>query len=110
MADRVELTRGAALEVLATLDGPFDLAYVDAVKTEYRRYLELLLPLLSLGGLVVMDNLLWKGWVADPSSADAADENAAALRDFNSYLMSHPQLEALVLPLGDGLGLATRIA
>ncbi len=110
VADRVELREGAALEVLPTLDGPFDLAYVDAVKTEYRQYLELLVPRMALGGLVVMDNLLWKGRVADPSLAVAGDDNAAALRDFNSYLTGHPQLEALVLPLGDGLGLATRIA
>jgi caffeoyl-CoA O-methyltransferase len=111
VAERVELLEGAALDLLPRLDGPFDLAYVDAVKTEYRRYLDLLLPRLRVGGLVVVDNLLWGGRIAEPSApAEEADEDAdtKALRAFNGYLMMHPQLEAVVLPLGDGVGLATK--
>jgi predicted O-methyltransferase YrrM len=106
VADRVELIEGRALDVLPTLAGPIDLAYVDAVKKEYRRYLDLLLPKLRVGGLVVFDNLLWQGHVAAPPDED--DEDADALRAFNGYLMMHPQLESLVLPLGDGLGLASK--
>ena len=107
MAERVELVEGPALEVLARLQGPFDLAYVDAVKTEYRRYLDLLVPRLRLGGLLVLDNLLWKGWIAEPPAVE--DEDAGALRQLNRELMEHPQLSALVLPLGDGLGIATKV-
>jgi caffeoyl-CoA O-methyltransferase len=106
VADRVELVQGAALEVLPGLEGPFDLVYLDAVKTEYRRYLDVALPKLRVGGLIVCDNLLWKGRVADP---EADDREAEALRAFNGYLMIHPQLQAVVLPLGDGLGVATKI-
>lgn len=106
VADRVDLRQGPALEVLPGLSGPFDLAYVDAVKLEYRRYLDLLLPRLRVGGLVLADNLLWKGRVADPPAEK--DEEADALRAFNGYLMIHPQLQSLVLPLGDGLGIATK--
>ena len=107
VADRVELLQGSALEVLPALAGPFDLAYLDAVKSEYRRYLDLLLPKLRVGGLVVVDNLLWRGHVAVPPE-DEDDETADALRAFNGYLMMHPQLEAVVLPLGDGIGLGTK--
>jgi predicted O-methyltransferase YrrM len=103
---RVELVAGAALEVIPRLEGPFDLVYLDAVKTEYRRYLDLSLPKLAIGGLVVADNLLWKGRVASP--AEEPDRDADALRAFNGYLMMHPQLQAVVLPLGDGLGLAVK--
>lgn len=103
---RVELVAGAALEVIPRLDGPFDLVYLDAVKTEYRRYLDLLLPKLVIGGLVVADNLLWRGHVASPP--EEPDRDADALRAFNGYLMMHPQLQAVVLPLGDGLGLAVK--
>jgi predicted O-methyltransferase YrrM len=106
VADRVELVQGAALEVLHQLQGPFDLAYIDAVKTEYRRYLDLLLPKLRVGGMVVCDNLLWGGQVA--AYADEEEEEATALRSFNGYLMIHPQLESVILPLGDGVGLATK--
>jgi predicted O-methyltransferase YrrM len=104
--DRVELIEGPALEVLQRLPGPIDLAYVDAVKTEYRRYLDFLLPRMRVGGLLVFDNLLWKGRVAEPPEED--DREADALRAFNGYLMIHPQLRASLLPLGDGVGLATK--
>jgi caffeoyl-CoA O-methyltransferase len=107
VADRVELIEGAALEVLPRLSGPFDLAYVDAVKKEYRRYLDQLVPKLRVGGVVALDNLLWKGRVADPPDDD--DPDADALRAFNGYLMMHPQLQAVVLPYGDGLGVATKV-
>lgn len=111
VADRVELLEGAALDLLPRLEGPFDLVYVDAVKTEYRRYLDLVLPHLRVGGLVVVDNLLWGGEVAEPKpvgEGEKEEPQAAALRAFNGYLMMHPQLESVVIPLGDGVGLATK--
>ncbi|HKH47998.1 MAG TPA: O-methyltransferase [Thermoanaerobaculia bacterium] len=107
VADRVEIVQGAALDVLPRLEGPFDLVFVDAVKKEYRRYLDLLLPKLRVGGLILIDNLLWKGHVAAPPE-DEDDEVADALRAFNGYLMMHPQLQAVILPVGDGLGVATK--
>ena len=107
VADRVELIEGKALEVLPRLSGPFDLVYIDAVKEEYRRYLDQVVPNLRLGGLVVCDNLLWGGGVAAPG--DEEDRNADALRAFNGYLMMYPQLQALVLPLGDGVGVAVKV-
>lgn len=108
VADRVELVEGAALEILPRLEGYFDLVYIDAVKQEYRRYLDLVLPRLRVGGMVVCDNLLWKGHVAAPPEDREEDEQSRALRAFNGYLMMHPQLQALVIPLGDGLGIATK--
>ncbi|HEX2253765.1 MAG TPA: O-methyltransferase [Thermoanaerobaculia bacterium] len=106
VADRVELIEGEALTVIDQLEGPFDLAYVDAVKTDYRRYLDRLLPKMSIGGTLVFDNLLWKGHVAEPP--DEEEESARAIGAFNGYLMMHPQLRAVVLPLGDGVGLAVK--
>jgi caffeoyl-CoA O-methyltransferase len=105
--DRVDFILGPAIEVLSRLTGPFDLVYIDAVKSEYRRYLDLALPLLRVGGMVVIDNLLWSGEVADPP-AEGESEESRSLRAFNSYLMMHPQLQALILPLGDGVGIATK--
>ena len=107
VAERVELIEGAALDVLPRLQGPFDLVYIDAVKTEYRRYLDQVLPRLRVGGLLICDNLLWSGRVAAP--ADDEEPSTEALRSFNGYLMMHPQLQAVVLPVGDGLGVATKL-
>jgi predicted O-methyltransferase YrrM len=107
VAGRVELVEGSALEVVAGLSGPFDLVWVDFVKTQYRRCLDLVLPKTTVGGTLLFDNLLWGGRVADPPD-DEDDEAADALRSFNGYLMSHPQLRAVVMPLGDGVGIATK--
>jgi caffeoyl-CoA O-methyltransferase len=110
VADRVELVHGEALAVIPHLEGAFDLVYIDAVKTDYRRYLDTTLPKLRVGGMIVIDNTLWGGEVANPKdeAGEASDKNADALRAFNPYLMIHPQLEAVILPLGDGVGLATK--
>lgn len=105
--DRVELVEGEALEAIGRLQPPFDLAWVDAAKADYRRYLDRLLPLVVVGGLLVFDNVLWKGRVADPPDDD--DPTADHLRTFNGYLMMHPQLTACVVPLGDGVALATKL-
>ncbi len=107
VAERVDLLQAPALQVLPTLAGPFDLVYIDALKAEYRRYLDLALPLLEVGGFVVVDNLLWKGEIAEPQVPESPD--ARAIGQFNIYLMSHPQMRALVLPLGDGVGVAVKI-
>jgi predicted O-methyltransferase YrrM len=109
LLDRVELLEGEASRLLPELEGTFDLVYLDGDKTEYRRCLDLALPKLRVGGAVVVDNLLFKGWVADPGEEEEEDPRVVALQAFNGYFMIHPQLASVVLPLGDGLGVATKI-
>ncbi len=108
LLDRVELLEGEASELLPDLAGSYDLVYLDADKTEYRRCLDLALPQMRVGGAVVVDNLLFKGWVADPGEENEEDPRVVALQSFNGYFMIHPQLASVVLPLGDGLGVATK--
>ncbi len=103
---RVQLLPGEALEVMRGLQPPFDLIYLDSDKRDYRRLLDFSLQLARVGGLVVIDNVLWKGQVAEPP--EDADEEAEILRTFNGYFSMHPQLDSLVLPVGDGLGLAVK--
>jgi caffeoyl-CoA O-methyltransferase len=107
LRDQVRIERGKALEVMPRLDETFDLLFIDAVKEEYRRYLDLGLERLKPGGLVIVDNLLWGGKVADES--EQSDSSTLALRDFNHYFANHPQLLAEVLPVGDGLGYAVKV-
>jgi caffeoyl-CoA O-methyltransferase len=106
LREQVRIERGKALDVMPTLKETFDLLFIDAVKEEYRRYLDLGLPLLSDGGVVIVDNLLWGGKVADES--EQSDPSTIALRDFNNYFVNHTQLTAMVLPVGDGLGYAVK--
>ena len=106
LLDRVEIKRGKALELMPHLDETFDLLFIDAVKEEYSQYLDLGLPRLRAGGVVIVDNLLWGGRVA----SDDTESSTVALREFNPYFMNHPQLLAEVLPVGDGLGYAVKIS
>ena len=107
--DGVRIERGKALDVMPRLTDTFDILYIDAVKEEYAQYLDLGLPLLRSGGVVIVDNLLWGGRVAQPAAADD-EESTRALREFNRYFMNHPQLRSEILSVGDGLGYAVKTA
>jgi caffeoyl-CoA O-methyltransferase len=102
VADRIELRLGPAAETLAALPAEpvFDLAFIDADKGGYPAYYEAILPRLRPGGLILVDNVLWFGRVADPS---ADDEATAQIRAFNAKVAADPRVEAVMLPIGDGL-------
>jgi len=102
LACEVRFHEGAALEVLARLDGPFDFVFIDCVKSEYEQYLDLLLPKLARGAVIVCDNLLWGGKVA----AGVRDASTDGLRAFNQRIMTDERLQSIILPLGDGVGLS----
>lgn len=104
VGDRIQVVNGPALEVLPTLSGPFDFAFIDALKPEYAGYLEHVLRLLRPGGTVAVDNLMWSGRVTG-SVPDDGTEDTRALKAFNQAFVRHPELDATILPVGDGLGI-----
>jgi len=110
--ERVEIVEGDARETIASLDGPFDLLFVDAAKDEYRRYIELAEPKLSERALLVIDNLLMSGEVALDEGADSywRPESLAAARELNRELLASESWLGSVLPVGDGVGFAARRA
>ncbi len=107
--DDVSVMNQPALEVLPTFPvRNLDIVFIDAVKTEYVDYLELVVPLLKRSGVVVVDNLLWNGKsAAAPASGDS--ESTAAIREFNRVFLNHPQLDATIVRIGDGVGIGARI-
>jgi caffeoyl-CoA O-methyltransferase len=110
LRERLRIERGYALEVLPRLAGEtFDMVFIDALKEEYAQYLELSLPLLREGGVVLVDNLLWGGQVAGEIRSPDQTASTQALREFNQIFVRHPQLRAVVLPVGDGLGYAVKV-
>jgi predicted O-methyltransferase YrrM len=105
LLDRVRIEKGKALDVMPRLTETFDLLFIDAVKEEYKQYLDLGLERLRSGGVVIVDNLLWGGKVA----GDDTESSTVALREFNYYFINHPQLRAEVLAVGDGLGYGVKL-
>lgn len=108
---RIELRLAPALETLDALleageAGRFDLAFIDADKSAYLDYYERCLELLRPGGLLLVDNVLWSGRVADPADED---EDTRALRAFNARVAKDPRVEIAMLPIADGLTLARRL-
>lgn len=101
---RIDLRLAPALETLASLpaDHSFDMAFIDAVKTEYWSYLERLHGLLRPGGLVVVDNVLWSGSVIDEAEQGP---DTRAIRDFNDRVARDERFDRVMLGVGDGLTL-----
>jgi predicted O-methyltransferase YrrM len=110
LSDRVEVVHGKAIPELEKIPGPIDMLYVDCVKEEYERYLEIAAPKLAPHGVIVADNVLWGGAVAHEPPPASEKERALALRAFNEKIASRSDLCGVVLPLGDGVAFATRIA
>jgi len=103
--DRIEIRMGPALDSLAVLEGPFDLVFIDADKTNYRNYYEAVLPKLSERGVIAIDNVLWGGQVLDPS--DASDDTRA-IAELNDALVADDRIEVVMLTIRDGVSLIRR--
>jgi caffeoyl-CoA O-methyltransferase len=103
--DRIDIRVGPAIDTLKGLDGPFDLAFIDADKTSYLDYYEAIVPKLAPGGVIAVDNVLWSGRVLDGSPPDEADESTRALREFNDRVVADERVECVMLPLRDGVTL-----
>jgi predicted O-methyltransferase YrrM len=107
--DRITVVNSPALDAFgsdAALAGPFDLAFIDALKPEYLDYLEAIATRLAPGALVLADNVLWSGRVSGSRPVDANDANTAALRAFDRSVMADARFTTTILPLGDGLLIA----
>lgn len=106
--DYIEVFNTPALTLLETFPHRnLDIVFIDADKGEYRAYLDLVIPMLKLSGLVIVDDCLLGGRVAaDPAPGE--DAAVAAMRDFNRYFLAHPELDATILPLGNGTGIGAR--
>jgi caffeoyl-CoA O-methyltransferase len=105
VADRIDYRLGPALDTIAGLDGPFELVFIDADKENYVNYYEATLPLLSDGGLMVVDNTLWSGRVADPEESDASTR---AIRALNDRVLADPRVDNVLLTVRDGMNLVWR--
>lgn len=98
-AGRVEFHLGFATEIIPTLPETFDLVFIDADKTNYSNYYNLVMDKVRPGGFIIADNVLWSGRVLD----DEMDENTAALHSFNQMVQADDRVSNVLLPVRDGL-------
>jgi predicted O-methyltransferase YrrM len=108
--DSITVFNQDALELLENFQQRnVDIVFIDADnKTRYREYLDLAIPMLKRSGIVVIDDCTLGGRISAPP-VRGDDENMVAMRSFNDYFLSHPDLDATILPLGDGTGIGARI-
>jgi caffeoyl-CoA O-methyltransferase len=110
VADRIELRLGPAAQSLKELMAAgaadtFDFAFIDADKPNYDTYYEYALQLVRRGGLIAIDNVLWEGQVVDPSDETAG---TVAIRALNKKVHGDTRVDAVLVPIGDGLTLALK--
>ena len=107
VADRIDLVIAPAVDTLRALpdDPTIDIAFIDADKPNYPHYFEELVRRMRPNGLILVDNVLWSGRVVD---ADATDENTIAIRAFNDLVAADSRVDAVMLPVSDGLTLLRR--
>ena len=109
--EQITLIEGDATEVLKNLEGQFDMIFMDAAKGQYIHFLPDILRLLSPGGLLVSDNVLQDGDVVESRFAVTRRNRTihSRMRDYLYELKHHPELETVILPVGDGVTLSTKV-
>ncbi len=109
VGQKIEVRLGPAIDTLRALPAgeQFDLAFIDADKTGYRDYYEEILGRLRPNGLILFDNVLWMGKVV---ADDSTDDSTLALRELNDALVNDPRVEAVMLPISDGLTIVRKRA
>ena len=97
--DRIQLRLGDAIFMLPHMTGPYDLVFIDADKTNYSNYYNLVFDKVRPGGFIIADNVLWSGKVLD----EEKDENTKALHEFNQMVLADERVSNVLLPIRDGL-------
>ena len=109
--DKITLLEGDATEILKELDGTYDVIFMDAAKGQYINFLPDILRLLSPGGLLISDNVLQDGDIIESRFAVTRRNRTihARMREYLYELKHHPELETVILPVGDGVTLSTKV-
>ena len=102
--DQIDQHFGNALEIIPALDLKFDLVFIDADKSNYPKYFNLIIDKMNPGGIILSDNVLWSGKVIE--ELDPKDIDTKALLEYNSLLNTDDRIETVLLPIRDGLTLS----
>jgi caffeoyl-CoA O-methyltransferase len=106
---KINLIAGNALDELPRFDKKFDFIFLDADKIDYKRLFDYSLILLKKGGVIFVDNLLWRGYAASSKIPGDQKSSVKVIREFNTVFTSQPNLKTTILPIGDGIGIGVKI-
>ncbi len=107
LAAQIDYRLGNAREIIPTLDGPFDLVFIDADKFYYAEYFDLIIDKVRPGGIILADNVLWSGKIL-VEKGQKIDKDTQALLDFNRKIQEDPRVENILLPIRDGVMMARK--
>lgn len=111
MSSQVFLIKGDALEVehLVREHGPFDVLFIDAAKSQYRKFFDIYSKMLSPNGVIFTDNILFHGLVAEEKiESRNLRQLIRKIKEFNIWLMEHPDYHTAIMPVGDGLAISKK--
>jgi len=110
VADKITLIEGDAVETIMNIEGDFDVVFLDANKSKYRHYFDVIFPKIKVGGLLICDNILYKGMVSNDELLPRKHNTIVrALRDFLPFLANHPLLSTSIIPIGDGVTVSVKL-
>lgn len=106
MDDKICTYIGDAKIVIPTIPGMFDIVFIDADKSGYSAYYDMVIDRVKFGGIIVTDNVLWSGKVIEPVKAN--DEDTLLIKAFNKKIACDPRVEVVLLPIRDGISIARK--
>ncbi|MCJ7553960.1 MAG: O-methyltransferase [Ignavibacteriaceae bacterium] len=108
LTKKIKLFEGNALSIMPQLQKKYDFIFLDADKEDYKRLFDYSMILLKKGGVIVIDNLLWQGYVATTRIPKKYKNSTNFIREFNRIFTSQENLVTTILPVGDGLGIGIK--
>ena len=111
VAHKIKIIEGDAVDTIMNIEGEFDIVFLDANKSKYRHYFDVIFPKIKPGGLLICDNILYKGMVSNDELLPRKHNTIVrALRDFLPFIANHPQLSTSIIPIGDGVTISVKCA
>jgi predicted O-methyltransferase YrrM len=108
LSKKIKLIQGDALTVMPQLGKKYDFIFLDADKEDYKRLFDYSMILLRKGGVIVVDNLLWSGYAASNRVPAKYSKSTKHIREFNNIFILQQNLDSIIIPIGDGLGLGIK--
>jgi len=108
VSKKIKLLQGDALSIMPQLSKKYDFIFLDADKEDYKKLFAYSMILLRKGGVIIVDNLLWHGYAASSRVPAKYNKSTKHIKDFNKLFMLQQNLDSMIIPIGDGLGLGIK--